>query len=101
MPAPQPVDPQAALALNPGEIVGGRFEVEGPGPSDPLGQTFAARDQKTKKAIAIYVLSPALGGQPALLSQIFDEARAAAKLKHKSLLAIYGVGTHASDHHFI
>jgi eukaryotic-like serine/threonine-protein kinase len=84
-----------------GVVIGGRFEIDGPGPRDALGQTFAARDQKTKKPIAIYVLSPALNQDPALVEAIREEARAAAKLKHKCLVAIYGVGTHNSDQHFI
>jgi hypothetical protein len=83
-----------------GSVVGGRFEIESPADSDALGQTFAARDQKTKRPIAIYVLAHDVLGQ-ALIDQIRDEARAAAKLKHKSLVAIYGVGTHAGDQHFI
>jgi serine/threonine protein kinase len=95
----QPHDPHLAMA--PGVVIGGRFEIEGPGPRDALGQTFAARDQKTKKPIAIYVLSPALNETPALVESIREEARAVAKLKHKSLVAIYGVGTHAGDQQFI
>jgi serine/threonine protein kinase len=94
----EPDVPQGPIAK--GVVVGGRFEIEAPGSSDALGQTFAARDQKTKKPIAIYVLSRELLGQP-LIDQIRDEARAAAKLKHKSLVAIYGVGTHAGEQHFI
>jgi serine/threonine protein kinase len=97
-PAP-PHDPQ--LAMGKGVVIGGRFEIDGPGPRDALGQTFAARDQKTKKPIAIYVLSPALNQDPTLVESIREEARAAAKLKHKCLVAIYGVGTHGSDQHFI
>jgi len=88
------------LSFANGVVVGGRFEIESAGDDDALGQTFAARDQKTKKPIAIYVLAQARLGQP-LIDQIRDEARAVAKLKHKSLVAIYGVGTHAGDQHFI
>jgi eukaryotic-like serine/threonine-protein kinase len=102
MTAPEPLQPRVAEeTLAQGVVVGGRFEIDGPGPSDPLGLTFAARDQKTKKPVAIFVLAPALHQPPELLERIREEARAAAKLKHKCLVAIYGVGTHGSDQPYI
>jgi serine/threonine-protein kinase len=84
-----------------GTLIGGRFEIEGEAVNDALGQSFPARDQKTKKPIAIYVLSPEFAGDKPAYEAFRDEVRNAAKLKHRSLCAIYGVGTHAGQHHFV
>ncbi len=84
-----------------GTLVGGRFQVEDHGPSDALGQTWLARDQKTRKPIAIYVLSPQLAADKTAYDVFRDEMRVVAKLKHRGLVAIYGVGTHAGREHFV
>ena len=96
-------EPKAADAENiaPGTVVGGRFQIETAGARGPLGQTFLARDQKTKKPIAVYVLSDALGSDRAVIEAFRNEARNAAKLKHRNLVAIYGVGAHAGRQQFI
>ncbi|HEX4353446.1 MAG TPA: protein kinase [Polyangiales bacterium] len=101
MSARQPAElSEPQVALDKGVVIGGRFEIEAPAARDALGQTFAARDQKTKKPIAIYLLSATVHRDALLADSIREEARNAAKLSHKSLVAIYGVGSH-SDSHFI
>jgi hypothetical protein len=99
---------KATLEQTPGEteiaagvLVGARFLVESAGASSALGQTFLARDQKTKKPIAVFVLCHALAEDRAAVEIFRSEARNAAKLKHRNLLAIYGVGAHAGRQHFI
>ncbi len=92
---------EGADVIAPGVVVGGRFQIDSAGPSTALGQTFHARDQKTKKPIAVYVLSDALGSDPAAVEIFRNEARAAAKLKHRNLVAIYGVGAHGGRQQFI
>ncbi len=84
-----------------GTLIGGRFQLEGAPIADAVGQTFPARDQKTKKPIAIYVLSADFASDKPAYEAFRDEVRNAAKLKHRSLCAIYGVGTHAGQHHFV
>jgi len=88
-------------AIAPGVLVGARFLVESEASSNALGQTFLARDQKTKKPIAVFVLSPALAEDRSAVELCRSEARSAAKLKHRSLVTIYGVGTHGGRDHFI
>ncbi len=88
-------------ALVPGAVIGGRFQIESEFAADTLGRTLLARDQKTKKPIAIHLLAPSLGNDRATYELFREEVRTAAKLKHRSLVAIYGVGTHAGDQHFV
>ncbi|MDD9935274.1 MAG: protein kinase [Myxococcales bacterium] len=87
--------------IAPGTLVGGRFEIERHVREDAIGATLLARDQKTRKPIAIRVLSNALAGDPATFETIRGEIKAAAKLKHRSLVGTYGVGTHAGSDHFV
>jgi hypothetical protein len=72
--------------IAPGVLVGGRFLVEEAGASTALGQTFLARDQKTKKPIAVYVASEALAGDRSAVEIFRNEARSAAKLRHRNLV---------------
>jgi serine/threonine protein kinase len=87
--------------IAPGVLVGGRFLVEEAGASTALGQTFLARDQKTKKPIAVYVASEALAGDRNAVEIFRNEARSAAKLRHRNLVGIYGVGAHGGRQQFI
>jgi hypothetical protein len=91
----------ANVDIAPGVLVGGRFLVETAGASSPLGQTFLARDQKTKKPIAVYVASEALTGDRNAVELFRNEARSAAKLRHRNLVGIYGVGAHGGRQQFI
>jgi serine/threonine protein kinase len=96
------VPPPAAPAtlLTPGTLIGSRFEIEAADGCDSLGQTYAARDQKTKKPVGIYLLGPAIAGDPALLGRVGDAARNLAKLQHNSLVGVYAVGSQ-DEHHYI
>lgn len=82
-------------------LVGGRFRVERPARHDGLSEILFARDEKTRKPIAIRVLSADFAGDPRVFEAVREEIKAAAKLKHRSLVATYGVGTHGTDAHFI
>jgi serine/threonine protein kinase len=88
-------------AMAPGVLVGGRFQIERHYKDDPLGSTLLARDQKTRKPIAIRVLSDALAGDKEAFERIRGEIKAAARLKHRSIVGTYGVGTHAGTQHFV
>lgn len=88
-------------AIAPDTLVGGRFMVEKHHLDDALGTTMLARDQKTRKPIAIRILTAKLTGADGQFDTIRGEIKAAAKLKHRSLVGTYGVGTHAGTSHFI
>src|SRR5215510_11867444 len=93
--------PSANVDIGPGVLVGGRFQVEEAGPNSALGQTFLARDQKTKKPIAVFVLSDTLALDRDAIDIFRNEARSAAKLRHRNLVGIYGVGAHGGRQQFI
>jgi serine/threonine-protein kinase len=93
--------PSANVDIGPGVLVGGRFQVEEAGPNSALGQTFLARDQKTKKPIAVFVVSDTLASDRESIDIFRNEARSAAKLRHRNLVGIYGVGAHGGRQQFI
>ncbi|MDH5672450.1 MAG: protein kinase [Myxococcales bacterium] len=102
MSAPTPAtDTATSPAIESGTLLGGRFRVERPSHEDALGATLLARDEKTRKPIAIRVLSQRIVTDTDTFDAIRGEVKAAAKLKHRSLMGTYGVGTHGGNHPFI
>ncbi len=93
-PAPLPSGLEAAASIAAGALVGGRFRIERSARADALGETLLARDEKTGKPIAVRILSATFAGDAATFEIIRSEVRAAAKLRHRSLLGTYGIGTH-------
>jgi len=85
--------PQAAIP--PGQVVGGRFQVEETVSNDALGVVLRARDQKTKRAIALRLLSPQLVAADATQKAVKSGCRNAAGLSHRSIVGTYGVGSAA------
>jgi len=80
-------------AIPPGQVVGGRFQIEEQVSEDALGTLLRARDQKTKRAISLRLLSPTLASADATQKAIKAKCRAAASLSHRSVVATYGVGS--------
>lgn len=84
-----------------GTVLGGRITIEKPIHSSEIGQVFFARDNKTRKAIALRVLSSSIIDTEERFTALRADVNEAAKLKHPSIVATYGVGTHGSKTHFI
>ncbi len=82
-------------AIPPGQVVGGRFQVEETVSEDALGLVLRARDQKTKRAIALRLLAPTLVSNDAAQKSVKAECRGAAGLTHRSIVGTYGVGSAA------
>jgi len=88
-PAPRP----AASGLAPGVVLGGRFQVDRAAGEEALGSVLAATDQKTKRQIALRVLSPGLIANDEALEILRREVKTAASVQHKNVVATYGMGT--------
>lgn len=81
-------------------MVGGRFAIERRVATHGIGELFFARDQKTRKAVGVWVLAPEFAGDLGTFEQIRGEVRTAAKLKHRSLVGTYGIGS-LGDQRFV
>ena len=91
---PSPLGLSGSATFAAGTLVGGRFLVERDHSTDSLGHLLLARDQKTNKPIALRLLAPRIASSSSVLEAIKVGVRSAAKLKHRSILATYGIGTH-------
>jgi serine/threonine protein kinase len=60
--------------------------------SGGMGEVWRGRDESSGRDVAIKVLTPAAVGDPDRMRRFAMEARAAAQLKHPSILTIYEVG---------
>jgi eukaryotic-like serine/threonine-protein kinase len=65
-----------------------------------IGELLFARDQKSRKPIAVWALATDFAADPQVFELIRNDVRSVAKLKHRSLLGTYGIGTHG-DQRFI
>lgn len=97
-PVPAPVAP---ATLSAGHVVGARFEVEKAVRDDALGSLLRAKDQKTKRAILLRVLSPALFAKPEAVEALRNELKTAAALMHKNICSTFGTGVEKSGARFV
>lgn len=91
----------AASGLAPGAVLGGRFELVEPASEDAIGVVWKARDQKTKKGIALRVLSPSLFAAPADLEQLRGELKIASAVVHRNVITTFGMGGEKTGARFV
>ena len=58
-----------------------------------MGEVYRARDERLGRDVAIKVLPPEFASDPERLRRFEQEARAAGRLNHPNILAVYDVGT--------
>src|SRR5678816_1993237 len=73
--------------LVPGTLVG-EYRVEQQLGRGGMGTVYAARHPVIGKRVAIKVLAPPLGNDPALVRRFVDEARAVNKIGHPNIIDI-------------
>jgi len=88
-------EPSAAAAptdFSAGRVIGQRFTVEHVAWTDTLGILIAARDQKTKKAVALRILDGRFFASVPTGEVLKTEIRVATTSVHKNLASVYGSG---------
>jgi serine/threonine-protein kinase len=88
-------------ALGPGVVLGGRFELVAQASSDAVGATWKARDQKTKKGVALRIPAPTHFVTPEALELLRAEVKIATTLVHKNLAGTFGMGVEKSGVRFV
>ncbi|MEU8894323.1 Stk1 family PASTA domain-containing Ser/Thr kinase [Nocardia sp. NPDC048505] len=75
-----------------GQILEGRYRIDAPIARGGMSMVFRGMDTRLDRPVAIKVMDPKFAGDPQFLSRFEFEARAVAKLKHPSLVAVYDQG---------
>ncbi|MFC6012003.1 Stk1 family PASTA domain-containing Ser/Thr kinase [Nocardia lasii] len=70
----------------------GRYRIDAPIARGGMSMVFRGTDTRLDRPVAIKVMDPKFAGDPQFLSRFEFEARAVAKLKHSSLVAVYDQG---------
>ncbi|WP_028477597.1 Stk1 family PASTA domain-containing Ser/Thr kinase [Nocardia sp. CNY236] len=78
----------------------GRYRIDAPIARGGMSMVFRGVDTRLDRPVAIKVMDPKFAGDPQFLSRFEFEARAVAKLKHPSLVAVYDQGIDG-DHPFL
>lgn len=82
----------AEVSFEPGQVIGGRFQIENKVGEDGIGLVLAAKDQRTQKPVMLRVLSSGLFATPDANDVLRAEIRAASAAAHRHLATTYGTG---------
>jgi serine/threonine-protein kinase len=77
-----------------GALVDGRYRVRGQLARGGTATVYLAVDERLERTVALKVIHPAQAGQPALVDQLVNEARAITRLTHPNVVAAFDQGTH-------
>ena len=66
-----------------------------------MGEVYRAKDDRIGREVAIKVLPPAFSADADRLRRFEQEARAAGRLNHPNILALYDVGTHEGSPYIV
>ncbi|MGS2810036.1 Stk1 family PASTA domain-containing Ser/Thr kinase [Nocardia sp. MW-W600-9] len=75
-----------------GQMLEGRYRIDAPIARGGMSMVFRGTDTRLDRPVAIKVMDPKFAGDPQFLTRFEFEARAVAKLKHPSLVAVYDQG---------
>lgn len=78
----------------------GRYRIDAPIARGGMSMVFRGVDTRLDRPVAIKVMDPKFASDPQFLTRFELEARAVAKLKHPSLVAVYDQGVDG-DHPFL
>lgn len=92
--------PRRNQALEPGAIVGGRYEILRILGEGGMGAVYEARDREVDRIVALKVVRSALAGNPEILRMFKQELVLARQVTHRNVVRIYDLGM-ADDLRFI
>jgi serine/threonine-protein kinase len=91
--APPPALPPKALPpTSPGEVLAGKYRVDGVLGAGAMGKVLAARHLQLDVEVALKVMLPAAMATPEAMARFLREARAAAKLKSEHVARVHDIG---------
>jgi serine/threonine-protein kinase len=90
--APSPQDMAAPLDV--GDVVAGRYEIDGVAGEGGMAIVFSARHLHLNERYAVKVMRRGFAANPNLVSRFLQEARSAAQLKSDHVCRVFDVGIH-------
>ncbi len=78
--------------LRPGSVFHGRYEILGPLGRGGMGMVYKARDRRLDEVVAIKVLRPDFGSDPAMAERFRSEIKLARKVRHRNVCSIHDYG---------
>jgi eukaryotic-like serine/threonine-protein kinase len=83
-----------------GRILDGRYQLGSLLGAGGMAQVYLASDRVLERPVAVKVLSPPYARDPVFVERFRREARAAARLSHPNIVAVFDSGSDA-DQHFL
>jgi serine/threonine-protein kinase len=84
-----------------GVVLNGRYELIEKVGQGGMGVCCRARDRLLDRAVAVKVMAEQLSGDPAFVERFRREAKAAARLAHENIAAVYDTGCHAGRYYIV
>ena len=84
---------QATTRYEPGSVIAGRYEVDRVLGRGGMAEVYLATDRLLDRAVAVKVIRDGLAEDHKVATRFRREARAAAALNHRNIVAVHDVGT--------
>jgi serine/threonine protein kinase/tetratricopeptide (TPR) repeat protein len=85
---PQPAGP----VLQPGEVLGGRYEILQLLGEGGMGAVYKAQDRELDRPVALKLIRPEMASNPAILARFKQELLLSRQVTHKNVIRIYDLG---------
>jgi serine/threonine protein kinase/Tfp pilus assembly protein PilF len=82
----------SSQALQPGHVLGGRYEILELLGQGGMGAVYKARDREVDRLVALKVIRPELAGHPDVLRRFKQELILARQVTHKNVIRIFDLG---------
>jgi eukaryotic-like serine/threonine-protein kinase len=84
--------PIAAPLLEPGEVLGDRYEIEKLLGEGGMGAVYKARDRELDRSVALKLIRPELASNPSMLARFKQELLLSRQVTHKNVIRIFDLG---------
>ena len=84
-------------AVDPGEVLAGRYEVVRPLGEGGMGAVYEVHDRELDEPIALKLLHPQLSGDPGYRQRLRTEVRLARRVSHPNVCRVHDLGQHADQ----
>ncbi|MEO7094619.1 MAG: serine/threonine-protein kinase [Polyangiales bacterium] len=79
-------------AFQPGDVIGRRYRLIQLLGSGAMGVVWSARNEAIDRSFAIKLMRPDATANPSRVQRFFREAKAAGRLRHRSIIEVYDLG---------